>query len=83
MVFKFKTTAEIAMPRRIIDQIHGQDNAVNIVKKAANQGRNCLLIGTPGTGKSMLGRALAELLPKGKQKDILVLPNHTDSDIQE
>jgi len=80
MVFTFKTTAEIATPRRIVDQVIGQDNAVNIIKKAGKQGRNCLLIGTPGTGKSMLGQALAELLPKTKQKDVLVLPNRADED---
>ena len=80
MVFTFKTTKEIATLRRIADQVIGQDNAVNIIKKAAKQRRNCLLIGTPGTGKSMLGQALAELLPKSKQKDVLVLPNRADED---
>ena len=80
MVFKFKTTAEIEVPRRIYQQVLGQDNAVNIIKKAASQRRNCLLIGTPGTGKSMLGQALAELLPVIKQKDVLVLPNPADED---
>jgi len=80
MTFKFKTTAEIAVPRRIADQVIGQNSAVNIIKKAAQQRRNCLLIGTPGTGKSMLGLALAELLPKTKRKDVLVLPNSTDED---
>lgn len=80
MVFDFKTTTEIVVPSRIIDQVIGQDNAVNIVKKAARQRRNCLLIGTPGTGKSMLGQALAELLPNTKQKDVLSLPNLEDED---
>ena len=32
--------------------------AVNIIKKAAKQRRHVLLIGEPGTGKSMLGMGL-------------------------
>ena len=50
MVFMkhFKTTDEIEIPKRIVDQVIGQDGAVNIIKKAAKQHRNVLLIGEPG-----------------------------------
>ena len=34
-----------------------------------------MLIGEPGTGKSLIGQALAELLPKEKLVDVLCLPN--------
>jgi len=74
----FKTTEEIRIPESIADQIIGQDNAVEIIKKAAKQRRNVLLIGDPGTGKSMLGLGMAELLPMKELKDVLIYPNPED-----
>ena len=75
---KFKTTADIQVSDKIIDQVIGQEKAVKIIKKAAKQRRNVFLIGEPGTGKSMLGLALAELLPKSELTDTLCLPNQED-----
>jgi len=74
----FKTTAELIVPKTIIGQIIGQDDAADIVQKAANQRRHVLLIGVPGCGKSMLGQALAELLPQSKLADTLALQNPID-----
>ncbi|MBT7706826.1 ATP-dependent protease LonB [archaeon] len=73
-----KSTKDIKVPEKVVDQVIGQEEAVRIIRKAAQQRRHVLLIGDPGTGKSMLGIALAELLPKSEVKDILSYPNPND-----
>ncbi len=77
----FDTTADITVPEDLISQVIGQDGAVEIIQKAAKQKRHILLIGEPGTGKSMLGQGMAELLPVEELQDILVYPNPEDKNM--
>ena len=68
-------SSAIAVPAKLIDQVIGQEHAVEVIKKAAIQRRHVMMIGIPGTGKSMLAKAMAELLPKEELIDIMVYPN--------
>jgi Lon-like ATP-dependent protease len=68
----------VEVPPRLLEQVIGQDEAVEVAKKAANQKRHMILIGEPGTGKSMLARAMVDSLPKEQLQDILAYPNVED-----
>ena len=48
---KYKSTADIKVPKKIFEQVIGQEEALKIIKKASLQRRHVLLIGEPGTGK--------------------------------
>ncbi len=74
----FATTADVDIPARLLDQVIGQDEAVEVVKKAAQQKRHVILIGEPGTGKSMLARAMTDFMPKKALQDLLAYPNPED-----
>ena len=71
----FNDTSEISVPPKQIDQVLGQEKAIIIIRKASIQKRHVLLIGEPGTGKSLLGAATAEMLPTDNLSDILVVAN--------
>ena len=72
---EFEDTSTVKVPESLIDQVIGQDEAVEVIRKAAHQRRHVMLIGSPGTGKSMLGKAMSELLPVEDLQDVLVYHN--------
>ncbi|MFB6205696.1 MAG: ATP-binding protein, partial [Haloglomus sp.] len=75
---QISSTSDIEVPDRLVDQVIGQDEARDIVLKAAKQRRHVMMIGSPGTGKSMLAKAMSQLLPKEDLQDILVYHNPDD-----
>jgi len=75
---EFRSTAEVKIPERLVDQVIGQEHAVEVIRKAAEQKRHVMLIGDPGTGKSMLARSMTELLPRDELQDIVVYHNPED-----
>ncbi|MFT4922950.1 MAG: Lon-like ATP-dependent protease [Haloarculaceae archaeon] len=75
---QIESSADIEVPDRLVDQVIGQDHARDIVKKAAKQRRHVMMIGSPGTGKSMLAKAMSQLLPQEELQDVLVYHNPDD-----
>ncbi|SEW03759.1 ATP-dependent protease LonB [Natrinema salifodinae] len=75
---RIDSTEDIEVPDRLVDQVIGQDEARDIIIKAAKQRRHVMMIGSPGTGKSMLAKAMSQLLPKEDLQDVLVYHNPDD-----
>jgi len=74
----FESTADIDIPDLMADRVIGQEEAVEVMKKAASQKRHVMLIGEPGTGKSMLANSMVEYLPKEEMQDIVAYHNPED-----
>ncbi len=74
----FESTEEIDIPEKMADRVIGQDRAVDVVRKAAFQKRHVMLIGEPGTGKSMLANSMVEYLPKDELQDVVAYHNPED-----
>ena len=74
-----KSTAEVQIPSDPLDRVLGQEEAIHLAKIAAIQRRHLLLVGPPGTGKSMIARALSMNLPKPKQ-EIRIVKNPENSE---
>ncbi|MGC9113830.1 MAG: ATP-binding protein [Candidatus Micrarchaeia archaeon] len=71
---EFESTAEVSIPRDPLQQVIGQEEAVRLARIACKQRRNLLLVGPPGTGKSLIAQAIAFHLPKPSQ-EVSVLHN--------
>jgi Lon-like ATP-dependent protease len=74
----FTSTEDVPIPDRLVDQVIGQEAGSVVIKKAAEQRRHMLMIGDPGTGKSMLARSMTDFLSKESLEDILVYSNEDD-----
>ena len=73
-----KSTEQVPIPEKLVDQVIGQEAASIVVRKASEQRRHMIMVGEPGTGKSMLARSMTEFLPKEQLEDVLVYRNHED-----
>ncbi len=71
----FETTRELQISGDPFERIIGQEEAVRIARLVPKQRRHMLLVGPPGTGKSMIAQAIASVLPKPKF-EIAVLHNN-------
>jgi ATP-dependent Lon protease len=58
-----ESTKEVALPKDPLEMIIGQSGAVEAARIASKQRRHLLLVGPPGTGKSMIAQSLAYLVP--------------------
>jgi len=64
----YESTAQVSIPSDPLLRVIGQEEAVTLARIAAKQRRHLLLVGPPGTGKSMIAQALALHLSRPTQE---------------
>ena len=62
------SSAEIRIPSDPLKRVIGQEEAIELARIAATQRRHLLLVGPPGTGKSMIAQALALHIPRPNEE---------------
>ncbi len=60
----FEDTSEISVPKDPIEQVIFQDKAKAAIRKIAQNKGHILMVGRPGTGKSMLANMFSEVVDK-------------------
>ena len=70
----FESTKEVEIPKDPFERIIGQEEAVKIARMIPYQRRHLLLVGPPGTGKSMIAQAISSVLPPPTQ-EISIIDN--------
>ena len=75
---EIESTEQVPIPPKLVDQVIGEEAGSIVVRKASEQRRHMIMVGEPGTGKSMLARSMTEFLPPEQLEDILVYRNLED-----
>jgi len=78
----FKELKKVFLEKKdVFDDILGQDSVKDQLKSALIMGRNVIIVGAPGIGKTTLAKNLAKLLKKGKFIRIQGSPDLTVEDL--
>ncbi|MBC8412662.1 ATP-binding protein [bacterium] len=84
----FKDTSEITIPDDPIDKVVFQDKAKDAIRKIAQNKGHMLMVGKPGTGKSMLVGMFSHVLDKSlgdyirPKKSIVAYPGKDDNNMR-